>query len=94
MADGHGQIPRQVPATDGRVVRVQVVEQAYRLVPPRTYEPVGGDFCLRRVERSPRWFDTGSAEPPLPPSSRWESGVLVGLRLESQSSRTTRSVRV
>jgi hypothetical protein len=94
VADAHGQVPGQVPRTTGHVVRVQVVEQAYRLAPPRTYEPVRGDFSLRPVERSPRWFDTGSAGPPLPPSSRWESGVLVGLRLSPQSGRTRRSVRV
>jgi hypothetical protein len=82
VADTHGQVPERVPPVPGRVVRVQVVVQTWQLVPPRTYVPVDGEFTLRAVERSPRWFDGGDHGDATPAVSVSESGVLVGLRLE------------
>ncbi|MGY1732014.1 DUF6578 domain-containing protein [Geodermatophilus sp. SYSU D01045] len=82
VADAHGQVPDRVPPVTGRVVRVHVVVQTWRLVPPRTYVPVDGGFTLRPVDRSPRWFDT-DRDGEMPAVSVRESGVLVGLRLES-----------
>jgi hypothetical protein len=95
VADLHGGVPEQVPPTLGRVVSVQVVRQTHRLTGPRTYEPVAGEFELRPLPRSHRWSSTGPESDPLPDVVREETGVLVGLRLESgQSGRTRRSVRV
>ncbi|MGY1737671.1 DUF6578 domain-containing protein [Geodermatophilus sp. SYSU D00684] len=59
LADAHGQVPEQVPPVPGRVVRVHVVVRTWRLRPPRTYDPVDGEFELRPVDRGPRWFDPG-----------------------------------
>jgi hypothetical protein len=80
LADVHGGVPDRVPAAEGGVLAVDVVDQAYRLSGPRTYVPVPGDFRLRRVSRSPKWFssdaqDDGARVDPL----RQDSGVLVRL---------------
>jgi hypothetical protein len=82
VADLHGLTPAAVPSTAGRVVRVCVVEQTWRLVPPRTYVPVPGAFVLRPVRRGPSRFldDRGDGRPAVRVG---ESGVLVGLRLAS-----------
>ncbi len=80
LADVHGGVPEEVPPVRGTVTSVDVVDQAYRLSSPRTWRPVPGDFRLRRVDRSPRWFDSGPTdEDLLPEVVRWPSGVLVGL---------------
>ncbi|TFV62815.1 hypothetical protein E4P41_06060 [Geodermatophilus sp. DF01-2] len=84
LADLHGGMPHHVQPTGGRVVRVQVVVQLYRRAGTPTYVPVAGEFELRHVTRSPRWFDEGSGGPePRPELKRMQSGVLVGLRPEA-----------
>lgn len=85
VADLHGGVPEQVPPTHGRVVRAQVVVQTHRLTGPRTYEPVAGAFEQRRVPRSPGSFHTCPDSEPLSVVTREESGVLVGLRLETRA---------
>jgi hypothetical protein len=86
MTDLHAGAPDEVPPTSGTVLGVQVVTQTYRLDPRGFYAPVPGEFELRSVPRSPRWFDGGdsSIEPnDRPDVSRSESGVLVRLAVET-----------
>lgn len=87
MAEAHGPVPEEVPATVGLVLGVRVVEQVYRRESPRSYKPAPDDFTTRGVQRSPRWFDRGRM--PIPPSTepepesfRAESGVLVSLLVD------------
>ena len=65
---------------------MRVVEQTYQRT-TGAYEPVPGDFVLRQVGRSPRWVHGDLDRPPdpgsLPDLARQQSGVLVGLRLET-----------
>jgi hypothetical protein len=84
VADVHGGVPEAVPPITGTVVSVDVVDQAYRLSAPRTYLPISGDFRLRRVDRSPKWFSSGATgEDDLPDPMRDDSGVLVRLSVEA-----------
>ena len=85
-ADLHGG-SEEVPLTQGTVLSVRVVEQAYRHT-PRGYEPIDGAYTLRPVDRSPQWF-TGRPRDEHPPAEvlRQESGVLVGLRVEEPQER-------
>lgn len=83
-ADGHGDVPEQVPPVQGSVVVVVVVEQAYRLSGPRTYVPVPGDFWMRPVCPGAR---SGSTPSPRDDEHRrdpvrQDSGVLVRLSVE------------
>ena len=84
VADVHGGVPEAVPPVRATVVTVDVVDQAYRLSPPRTYLPIPGDFRLRRVDRSPKWVSSGATgEDDLPDPMRGDSGVLVRLSVET-----------
>lgn len=83
MADVHGSVPDAVPPVPGTVVSVDVVDQAWRPAGPRTYVPIPGDFRLRRVALSPRWFSSGaSALDDRPDPRRDDSGVLVVVSVE------------
>ena len=83
VADVHGGVPEQVPPVAGSVVSVGLVDQAYRRSAPRTYVPVSGDFRLRPVPRSPKWFSSDRwDEDHLPDLVRSDSGVLVRLSME------------
>ena len=75
-------MPDELPATSGRVIGVEVVNQGYRLSQPRTYVPIDGDVVLRAVDRSPAWFG-GGTEDTLAQVMREESGVLVLLDVGS-----------
>lgn len=89
LADVHGGVPSQVPPVQGSVVSVDVVDQAYRLSPPRTYRPVPGDVRLSRVDRSPRWFDSPAPDEGRPIDLvRSASGVLVRLSVEVPTTRS------
>jgi hypothetical protein len=68
------------------VLGVQVVTQTYRLDPRGAYRPVPGEFELRPVPRSPRWFDGGDRSIEAndrPDVKRMQSGVLVRLAVET-----------
>jgi hypothetical protein len=83
VADVHGGVPEAVMPVLGTVVSVDVVDQAWRLTGPRTYVPIPGDFRLRRVARSPRWFSSdASGEEDFPDAMRDDSGVLVAVSVE------------
>jgi hypothetical protein len=84
--DLHAGAPDEVPPTSGTVLGVRVVTQTYRLDPRGFHGPVPGEFELRPVPRSPRWFDGG--DPIIetndrPDVSGKESGVLVRLAVET-----------
>jgi hypothetical protein len=90
VADAHGLVPESVTPVRGRVVQVEVVDQAYRRTGWRAYESIPGDYSLRSVQRSPRWFDHGwvpDADDPGdgPTDDRQESGVLVRLEVDATS---------
>jgi hypothetical protein len=83
LADVHGGVPSQVSPVHATVVSVDVVDRGYRLGSPRTYRPIPGDFRLRRVDRSPKWFDSLATDGNrLTDVVRSTSGVLVGLAVE------------
>ncbi len=86
-ADLHGGVPSRMRLTPGAVTRVHVVTQTYRRTASGTYVPLPGEFALRPVSRSPKWFssdpgDDPDREPP-PDVLREESGVLVTLAVET-----------
>lgn len=78
LAVKHGPAPEELRPTWGTVLGVQVVEHLYRFT-DGAFRSVAGDYALRAVPRSPRWFDNGAAERPSP--FRAESGVLVDVRV-------------
>jgi hypothetical protein len=83
LVDLHGGVPTQVPPVQGTVVSIDVVDQGYRLSAPRTYRPIPGDFRLRRLDRSPKWFDSpATGEDRLTDVVRSTSGVLVGVAVD------------
>jgi len=94
VADVHGGVPEAVPPVPGTVVSVDVVDQAWRLTGPRTYVPIAGDFRLRRVARSPKWFTSSTTgEDDLPDPMREDSGVLVVLAVELPAAGEGRMLR-
>ena len=78
----HGGLVPEVPGVTGTVVGVHVVTQAYRRTGSRGYEPVPGDFTLRAVPRSPRWFHRRSGQDEHADVDRRDDGVLVRLALD------------
>jgi hypothetical protein len=57
--NAHGPAPDDAPLTTGRIHRVRIAQEEFRLVEPRRLEPVAGTLTLTDVRRSPKWF-TGS----------------------------------
>lgn len=73
-----GTVPDDLPKTTGRVDRVRLASQLFRLDGERTLHPVAGTLELVDVPRSPRRFRND----PLPrpgAQSRQQTGVLVAI---------------
>ena len=83
-ADVHGGVPEAVLPITGTVLCVDVVDQAYRFTDRGAYVPVPGDFRLRAVPRSPKWFASERwAQDGRTEHVRSDSGVLVRLSVEA-----------
>lgn len=88
MEERHGAVPADLPVTRGRVRRIFLVTEPYRLADARTWVRAAGPGDLREVPRAPDSFEDRTVDEQAG-TARFETGLLVELDLASAGTQHT-----